>query len=165
VCSSDLVASVYYLGESVIPKVIFELGDLELTAVSKEVPLSWDSFWALLIDQVRLLQRMCEIWTRLDWGDWCVPGFLYFSGVFILRLGPVRHDFRASLVVGLGIAIILSAVGTVWAGLWDILSGDFWSVLTYMWGFMLFILAVTLVAAGLSRLVKTLLRQGKPSPV
>lgn len=164
-CGAGLVLTVYYLGESVIPKVIFELGDLELTAVSKEFPLSWDAFWTLLTDQVRLLRRMCELLPKLDWGDWCVPGFLYLSGVFILRFAPVRHDFRASLVVGFAITITLAAVGTAWGGLWDIMDGrEFWSVLTYTWGLMLLILAATLVGAGLSRLVKTLLRQGKPSP-
>ena len=163
-CGTGLGFSVYYLGESVIPKVIFELGVFD-TAVSKEFPLSWESFWVLLTDQTRLLRRMCEVWTKLDWGDWCVPGFLYFSGVFILRFGPVRHDFRASILVGIAIPILLSIVGLVWTELWDIINGDFWCVLTYLWGLMLFILAVTLVGAGLTRLIKTLLRQGKPSPV
>ena len=164
-CGVGLVISVCYLGDSVIPKVIWELGDLKHTAVSKEFPTTWDGFWVLLTDQVTLLRRMCEVWTKLDWGDWCVPGFLYFSSVFTLRLAPVRHDFRAPLVVGFAVTVLLSAVGAVWDGLWGIIEGNFWYVLTYTWGLVLFILAVTLLAAGVSRLVKTLLRQGKPSPV
>ncbi|MCK5114178.1 MAG: hypothetical protein KAR11_05385, partial [Phycisphaerae bacterium] len=80
-CGAGLVVSVHYLGENVIPKVIYELGDLELTAVSKEIPHSWDGAWVLLVDQIKLLRRMCELWGTLDWGDWCVPGFLYFSAV------------------------------------------------------------------------------------
>ena len=146
------------IGAFVSPDWIFESNLLPGT-----IPTGWDAFWNTVTYQVELLRRFCEGWTRLDWGNWPSPVFVYLSICFSVRLGPVRHDWRPTLVVTAMLLLLLAGAATLIEPLRDVVNGWLWRLLTYTWGLLLFLLVVTLIVLGIVHLARAAIGKRKPA--
>lgn len=152
-CGLALAATIKWLGRNVVQSLILTYGLLDLTSLPKELPVQWDSFWDFLIYQIDLLRRFCEMISRQDFLHGRVPVFLYLSGIFSVRLGPVRHDWRATLVVGVILVGLTSATAATVPAVDNFVASKLWFALTYVWGLLLFLLALTLILTGIAALV------------
>lgn len=116
---------------------------------------SWDALWARMENQLRLLRRTCETFARLDWLDWRVWLFVYLAMCLSVRLAPVRRDLRATLAAAVILAVMIVLIGAVTTRFDQILQAAR-PILTYVWGNLLLLLAVSLLARGLIALVRVL---------
>jgi len=148
------------LGEPVIREFVTGGGLLSTAALPKELPTSWEGLWRQIDGQVHLLRRMCETWGEVDWLNWRVPLFVYLSFCFAIRLSPVSRPMRATLAVAAAIAIVIALVGLIWRRFADLVAGDLWGLLTYVWAALLFGLVVTLLVHGVAALVRVLAGKG-----
>jgi hypothetical protein len=151
-----------WIGGGVIRSLILSGGLFDATSLPTSLPAGWDDVWDFWMYQSRLLRRLCETWAQQDWLDWRIPLFAYLSAVFAVRLAPVRHDWRAALVVAGGLVALLAGGCELFDPAREFLEGTLWSVLTYVWATMLLLLAVSLLMAGLAGLARLLLRRNRP---
>ncbi len=161
VCATALGLLGKWMGGGVIQTFITARGVLEAVSLPKALPADWNAFWDTVTYQVELLRRFCEGWTRIDWANWPTLVFVYLSICFTIRLGPVRHDWRATLVVAAVLVALLAAAGKIFEPLQDVVYGDLWCLLTYAWGLLLFLLVVTLVVMGIVHLVRVVIPRRK----
>ncbi len=161
VCGAALGLLGKWMGEGTIRAFVSSGGVFESDFLPRVIPTDWDAFWGTVMYQVELLRRFCEGWVRLDWGNWPVPVFVYLSICLSVRLGPVRHDWRATLVVAAVLLALLAAAAAVIEPLRDVVNGELWWLLTYSWGLLLFLLVVTLVVLGIVYLVRAVIGKGK----
>jgi hypothetical protein len=152
--TTAIVLLAKYLDPGVISTMAFS--DLYI-GLDRQLPTGWSDLWGMAEKQIDLLKGITATWTRLDWTDWHVPLFVYLTGALAIRLGPVRHDQRASLAVAAGIVGLAAIVGSVAEPVRDMLTGgDLWYLLTYVWSVLLFLLMVTLLMMGIVWLVRLL---------
>ena len=159
-CAAAIGASVYFLdGRAVVRDVVTDelLTEFDLTSLPKDFPTSWNAFWDLAEYQVSVVQRTLHAWSVQDWRRWQTPLLLYLTAIFAIRLGPVRHDQRSSLIVAILLIGIAAAVGAMSKPFDDLVRGDLWSLLTFLWGMVLTMLTITLVVLGIVRLVTLLI--------
>lgn len=151
-CSLSLASAIKWLGQPTVQSLVLTQGLPALTLLPKELPLQWGSFWDFLVYQIDLLRRFCEMLSRQDFLKWQTGAFLYLSGIFSVRLGPVRHDWRATIVVGVILAALSSAAATMIPAMGDFVDTTLWYAITYVWGMLLFLLALTMVLTGVAAL-------------
>jgi hypothetical protein len=116
---------------------------------------AWDGLWVRLEDQLRLLRRTCETFARLNWLNWRVPLFVYLAACLSVRLTPVRRDLRATLAAAGVLAVGIVLVGAV-STRFDQLVQPVRPILTYVWGNLLVLLAVSLLVRGVVSLARAL---------
>ncbi|MBN1553592.1 MAG: hypothetical protein JXA11_02520 [Phycisphaerae bacterium] len=148
-----LAATTKWLGRGMVHSLILPNGLLDLTSLPKEPPLQWDAFWDFLVYQIVLLRRFCEMIGKQDWLNWRVGLFVYLSAIFSVRLGPVRHDWRATLIVAVILMALLAAVAAAVPAVGEFVEGTLWYVLTYVWALLLGLLALTLILTGVAALL------------
>jgi hypothetical protein len=158
-CLAAILVLRWLLGSPVIDRFILSGGVLSTPEVARRLPGSWDGFWAIVVDQVRLLQHTCEFWTELEWLNWRVPLFVYLSICLSVRLAPAGRDLRWTLVGAAAVAAVIALVGAVSDRFTDLIR-DLWPLLTYVWAVVLFLLVVTLLIRGLIALGKVLAGKG-----
>ncbi len=153
-CGAAIGLADWLLGEPVMREFRFarELAD---PADQPAVLASWDALWGRMENQLRLLRRMCETLARLDWLNWRVPLFVYLATCLSIRLAPVRRDPRATLAAAGIVAVAIVLIGAVTTRFDQILQAVR-PVLTYVWGNLLLLLAVSLLARGLIALARVL---------
>ncbi len=159
-CSLALASAIKWLGQPVVKSLILSQGLPALTTLPKELPTSWDALWNFFVYQFHLLQRFCKMLTRQDFLQWRTGVFVYLSAVFAVRLGPVRHNWRATIVVGILLIALLAAL-TVIPAVGNFADSTLWYVLTYVWGMLLFLLALTLILVALAAAIRLFL----PAPM
>lgn len=147
-CGAGIVIAHTLLGEPVIEEFVRGGGLLRTAALPKSLPKSADVFWGQVEDHVRLLRRMSATWTEVDWLDWRVPVFVYLTVCLSIRLGPVRRSLRSTLVAVVALAGIIALLGVAWERFDDLMKGDLWSLVTYIWSLVMFLLCVTLIIRG-----------------
>ena len=145
------------LGAAVIDH--FQVGSEQL---ARALPASTGEFWDQLDGQLRLLRATSATWLELDWLDWRVPLFVYLATCLSLRVAPVRRPLRATLAAVVVLAGIIALVGLVW-GRFAGLMGYLWPLVTYLWGSLLFLLAVSLLVRGGVGLVRALIQSDTPA--
>ncbi|NBB96492.1 MAG: hypothetical protein GVY16_12245 [Planctomycetes bacterium] len=123
-----------------------------------DLPQSWDAFVDLLGYQITLVGRWFQAWGRQDWTHWHTLVFAYLGLCFTVRLGQVRHDWRAALLAEAAILGIVAALGLLSAGVDDAVKGDIWFLLNFAWATVLVLLAATLLATAIKAVVQTLRR-------
>jgi len=147
-CGLLLGLTIRWLGESFLSAFVLQYGLLEVTSLPMSLPTTWDAFWELLLDQIELLRRFCETLLRQDWLNWRAGLFVYLSGVFAVRLGPVRHDRRATLLVAAVLVALLAGAGAMVPAVDAFVRERVWHVLTYVWAMLLSLLVITLLLTG-----------------
>ncbi len=154
-CAAAILLLHKYLGRGVIDQFNATLMAKPCHVLSTALPTSWETFWDMLVEQVRLLQRSCQAWADLHWSDWHVPVFVYLSVCLGIRLAPARREVRAMLA-----SLVLVSAGIAVAGLaseeFNTLMGDIWPLLTYVWASLLLLLAATLLIRAAAALVMIL---------
>ncbi|HUS90806.1 MAG TPA: hypothetical protein VM695_03110 [Phycisphaerae bacterium] len=153
-CAGAIGLADWVLGEPVMK----EFGFVRALADPTDQPAaltSWDAFWLRMENQLKLLRRMCETFVRLDWLDWRVPLFVYLAACLSIRLAPVRRDIRATLAAVGIVAVAIVLIGTAGPGPREALE-FLRPVLTYVWGVLLLLLAVTLAIWGVVGLGRAL---------
>jgi hypothetical protein len=158
-CGICLLLAVHFLGGDIVRDMVTVhlLSCLDLTAIPQEVPTNWADLWEQLQYQVIIIQRITTCWMDQDWLIWQTPVFVYLAGAFSVRLAAVRHDARATLLVAIVLALLAGGLGAMIPAVEDAIAGDLWYVLTYVWGNLLFLLAITLAVGGLMKLARLLL--------
>jgi len=145
-CGAGIVLAHRLLGEPVMDQ--FRSAQSLVPAPQSPGALaSWAGFWQRLEEQVRLLRRMCETFARVNWLNWRATLFVYLAAALSVRLAPVGRDLRATLSAAGLVALALVAVGAVSARLETMLQPVL-PLLTYVWGSLLGLLAVTLLVRG-----------------
>ncbi|MBN1943557.1 MAG: hypothetical protein JW849_09725 [Phycisphaerae bacterium] len=152
-CGLALAATAKWIGRDMIQSLVLGGGLLEPAWLPKNPPLQWDAFWDVLAYQIRLLRGFLETLGRQNWLDWRVWLFVYLSAGLSVRLGPVRHDWRATLVVGAILVGLLAAAAAIFPAVRDFVDGTLWCVLTYVWALLLGLMAATLIVTGLAAVV------------
>jgi hypothetical protein len=148
-----LIALICWGGRDIIGDLV-SATPLSETVLPKELPVSWNDFWDQLQYQVTLLRRLIETLGDQDWLDWQVPMFVYGISVLSVRLGPVRHDQRASFAVAGAMAALLAAIASLIEPVQDMLEQQVWYTLSYIWATLLLLLAVTLLIMAMAGLVR-----------
>jgi hypothetical protein len=152
-CGAAIAGAHWLLGEPVMDR--FRSAHCLVPSVDAPSGLaSWPAFWARLEEQLRLLRRMCETLGRLDWLDWHSVLFVYLAACLSIRLAPVGRDMRASLAAAGVVALGFVLVGAV-GGL-DRIMAPVGPIVTYVWGNLLLLLAIALLARGLVAFVQVL---------
>lgn len=148
-----------YLGQAfgggVVRHFVFRFGEFTIARLPSDLPGSWEQFWYVLRYQLFLVQRLCETWGRLDWMTWQPWLFVYGMATFGVRLGPVRHDWRAEFVSAGILVVLVLILCALYAPAGETLAGGVWYLMTYLWATLLLLSACTLVvylAAGVVRL-------------
>ncbi len=151
-CGGAIGLADWLLGEPVMAEFDFaaNLADPSRQSAGLNV---WHLLWIRVDNQVRLLRETCETLARLNWLDWRVVLFVYLSACLSVRLTPVGRQLRATLVAAAIVAVTFVLVGAVTTRFDDILH-FVRPILTYVWGLLLLLLAVTLTLRGAVGLVR-----------
>ena len=155
-CVAVILLAHTLLGKPVIREFSTAGGLLSVAGLPKEPASSWDMFWEHLTQQISLLRRMCEAYGNVNWLDWRVPVFVYFSGCMAIRLCPGKRPLRPSLVAAGCLAAVIALIGLIWQEFAGLMN-DLWPLLTYIWTSLLFALTVTLMAKGAIAFVRVLM--------
>jgi hypothetical protein len=156
-CGGALLASAKLCGKEVLNGFALCDGLHSLSRLPRELPDGWGSLWDLAALQIDMIRRVLEGWASVDWTDWPVPLFVYLSAAFTVRLGPVRHDQRAMVLVALALSGLIALGGAVFPAVDDLVRGDLWYLLSYCWAVLLVLLAGTMLIRGVIALVSLLL--------
>ena len=162
-CGAGIVVAHTVLGEPVIEEFATGGGLLHVAEAPKALPTSTGAFWDHIERHVRLLRRMSGTWLELNWLDWRVPVFVYVTLCFAIRLAPVRRSLRATLTAVVALAGLIALVGVIWERFDGLMRGDLWSLVTYIWSLLLFVLCVTLILRGCLALTRALMEKEAPS--
>lgn len=158
-CGAAILLVHSLLGKPVLDQFNATRGFLESSGVPKELPDSWDAFWAQIGGQVSLLQRTLETWGQVQWSDWHVPLFVYLSICLAIRLAPVGRPVRPTLAAVVLIAVLIGLVGLTWKRFSDLMN-DLWPLVNYVWATLLMLLVLTLVLYGVLALIAVLSGKG-----
>lgn len=158
-CIGILLACHALLGEPVIREFITGNDMLGRAELPQQLPTHWDLLWEQIESQVRLLRRMSETWANVDWLDWRVPLFIYFSICLSIRLSPLNRPMRPTLAAIMALAVAIALMGMIWPRFSGLMK-DLWPLLTYIWALLLFLLIFTLWLKGVMALAHIFL--GKP---
>lgn len=154
-CGAAILALHAYLGRPVIETFSASMNNLSTKALPMSLPGSWDGFWDLMAQQVRLLQKACETYGDLHWLNWRVPLFVYLAACLSIRLAPARKEVRAMLASAVLVAGAIALAGVV-SDQFRGLMLDLWPLLTYVWASLLLLLIVTLLVRAIVAMVKLL---------
>lgn len=118
---------------------------------------------AILGEQWRLLSFFGKTIIQQDWTNWRTPVFIYLTICLAVRLGVIRHDWRAALITNAAALGVLCGLHTL--GVVDIESSlkHAWPLLTFIWAMLLGMLVLTLVIRGLVDLVRIIRKEGAAS--
>jgi hypothetical protein len=161
VCGTALAMSVLHLGGQWILcdiATIHFFGHLSLTELPRSMPTTGGAFWETLEYQIVIIRRTLYAWTQADWSIWKTPLLLYLLIAFSIRLGPVRHDPRASMLVAILLVGITAAVSAMSDSVDYMVGHNVWWVLTGVWGMLMTLLAVTLLAMAIATLIRLFVR-------
>jgi hypothetical protein len=156
-------ALVQWIGEPVVKSMAMtDIGEavghsIGLGTRLQELPESWDGFVDLLGYQFTLMGRWFRAWGEQDWANWQTPVFAYLGVCFTIRLGQVRHDWRAALLTAavlMGIVAVLGLLGTGVGGYLEGAGCEVWFLLNFLWASVL----VLLGAVGLATAIKAIIR-------
>jgi len=153
-CGAAIGLADWLLGEPVMREFRFARA-LADPAGRPAALASWDALWARMDDQLTLLRRTCETFARLDWLNWRVLLFVYLAMCLSIRLAPVQRDLRSTLAAAAILAVLIVLIGAVTTRFDRILQAAR-PILTYVWGNLLLLLALSLLARGLIALVRVL---------
>jgi hypothetical protein len=154
-CGAAILAVHAYLGKPVIETFSAAVNSMSAKALPASLPGSWDGFWELMAQQVRLLQKACETYGDLHWLNWRVPLFVYLAACLSIRLAPARKEVRAMLASAVLVAGAIALAGAL-SDRFHTLMLDLWPLVTYVWASLLFLLVVTLLVRAIVALVKVL---------
>jgi len=160
-CGAAIALADRLLGEPVMDEFGFTRALADPAGPSRALT-RWQTLWSRLDNQLRLLRRTCETFGRLDWSNWRVPLFVYLAACLSVRLAPVRRDLRATLAAAGILAALIVAVGAVSRRFEQIVE-PVRPILTYVWGTLLLLLAVSLLIRGVVGFVR-ILRGGTEAP-
>jgi len=125
----------------------------------KDLPLKFDTIWALLASQVQLMRGVCKAlgntldnWPWKNWQGWL---FQYLMICLTLRMAPNNRPLRPALA---GVAIVAGLTAAVVAALSEeaVWLENLWPLLSYTWATALLLLAMALAARGLLALIAVL---------
>ncbi|HUT02077.1 MAG TPA: hypothetical protein VM031_06455 [Phycisphaerae bacterium] len=153
-CGAAIGLADWLLGEPVMRQFDF-VRTLADPADQPAALTSWPAMWARLENQLQLLRRMCETFARVDWLNWRAALFVYLAMCLSVRLAPVRRDLRATLAAAALLAVLIVLIGALTTRFDQILRAVR-PLLTYVWGNLLLLLAVSLLARGLLGLARIL---------
>ena len=159
-CGAAIGLADWLLGEPVMQEFGFARALADPTDQAGTLG-SWDALWARVDNQVLLLRRMCETFARLDWLNWRATLFVYLAMCLSVRLAPVRRDLRPTLAAAAVVAVAVALIGVLTTRFDDVLRAVR-PILTYVWGNLLLLLVVSLLARGLVGLVRSLTGRGEP---
>ena len=161
VCGTALAMSVHYFGgQSILDDIATTrfFGHLSLTQLPREMPTTGAAFWETLEYQIVVVRRTLYAWTHADWSTWKTPLLLYLLIAFSIRLGPVRHDPRASMLVAILLVGFTAAISAMSDSVDKAVGYPVWSLLTGVWGMLMTLLAVTLLAMAIATLIRLFIR-------
>jgi len=161
VCAAALTLSVHYLGgQSILDDIATThfFGHLSLTQLPRSLPTTGTAFWETLEYQIVIVRRTLYAWTQADWSTWKTPLLLYLLIAFSIRLGPVRHDPRASMLVAILLLGFTAAISAMSDSVDNAVSYPVWSILTGVWGMLMTLLAMTLLAMAIATLIRLFIR-------
>lgn len=156
-------ALVQWIGEPVVQSMALADGletAAHLTGFGtrlQKLPESWDGFVDLLGYQFTLVGRWFQAWSEQDWLTSSTPLFAYLGVCFTVRLGQVRHDWRAALLTAAGVLGIVALLGLAGTGVGSYLEGagcEVWFLLNFLWATVLVLLAAVGVAHGVRAIVR-----------
>lgn len=153
-CGAAIGLADWLLGEPVMREFHFARS-LADPANQSAALTSWDALWLRLENQLKLLRGMCETFAGLGWPSWRTVLFIYLAMCLSIRLAPVRRDLRATLAAAAIVAVAIVLFGALTTRFDDIFQAIH-PILTYVWGNLLLLLAVTLVLRGLLGLGRVL---------
>lgn len=155
-CGLVLAAATKWIGRDVVRALT--MSHLAEGASSlPTMPWGWKAFWEFLSAQVNLLRRFLEMLAERNWLDWRVGLYVYLSAIFSVRMGAVRHDWRATFASAMLLAALTAVAGTIFPPVHSFAEGELQYLLTYIWATLLGLLAATLVLTGLAVLVQPFL--------
>ncbi len=154
-CSIALCLVTKWLGGPIMLKFAFSGG-------AGQLPTELPQGLAILGDQGRLLKFLGQTITQLDWTNWRTPVFIYLTICLAVRLGVVRHDWRAALVTNAVALGLLCGLCKIYPDIQGRLEYA-WPLLTYVWTMLLSLLAITLVIRGLVDLAHIIRKEGAAS--
>lgn len=124
----------------------------------QELPKTWDEFVDLLGYQFTLMGRWFRAWGEQDWTHWQTPVFAYLGVCFTIRLGQVRHDWRAALLTAAALMGVIALLGLLGTGVGDYLEGagcKVWFLLNFLWATVLVLLAAVGLASAIKAIIHT----------
>lgn len=121
------------------------------------VPTDMSVFWDVLKRQITLLENLANALAEQNWLDWRTPLFLYGFIILTVRLFPVRHDARASIVTAVALAGLAAAGAMLFGKIRNVLEEELWYILTFAWTILLLLLCLTLLALGIYTLIRLFL--------
>jgi hypothetical protein len=160
-----LCGLIRWIGEPVVEALlltdVWETGGhmIGLGTPLQELPASWDGFVDLLGYQFTLVGRLTRAWARQNWLTWPVPLFAYLGVCFVVRLGQVRHDWRAALAAEAAVMGVIALLGLAGTGIGDYLETGgckAWFLLSFAWATALPLLAAVLLATIIHVVIRAL---------
>ncbi|HNX27408.1 MAG TPA: hypothetical protein PKK48_08385, partial [Phycisphaerae bacterium] len=131
------------------------------STLPKTFPDSWSDIWNQMQYLCRLVQRTGDVLAGQNYSSWEMPVFVYGSATLAVRLGPVRHDLRATLAVTAVLVAAVALAGAISQDFRKFIEVDFWFMLTYIFGLLLLMLFGTLVISGVVKLVVIFANKGQ----
>jgi hypothetical protein len=161
VCGTALAMSVHYFdGQSILDDIATTrfFGHLSLTQLPRTMPTTSAAFWETMEYQIVVVRRTLYAWSQADWSTWKTPLLLYLMIAFSIRLGPVRHNPRASMLVAILLLGMTAAISAMSDSVNDAVGQEVWSILTGVWGMLMTLLALTLLAMAIATLIRLFVR-------
>ena len=127
--------------------------------VATALPTSLAAFWALLRDQVTIVEQLVNaVMTALP-GTWQIWVFLYLLVCLTVRMAPFPGTQRGSLGAILLIGLFFAVLGFVTAGSAHLISAG-WGILSLTVATLLLLLLISLVVRGGVELGKIVRNRG-----
>lgn len=139
-CGTAILLLARYLGGSII-------AEMNTTAVSGTLPTSIPAFWAMLRDQITLVESFVAAAAGADFAAWQTWVFLYLLICLTVRIAPIHGYLRGAL----GAIIILGIGAAVVARFFDVADPrvlEGWAVVNLTVATLLLLLIVSLLVRG-----------------
>ncbi|MGE0478945.1 MAG: hypothetical protein AB7Q17_00610 [Phycisphaerae bacterium] len=150
-CCAGLYLASRWLGGDVLPALAAE-GAVQ---VAQRLPSSLDETWELLRSGITLAQTMLAAVLESNLLHWQNALFLYLAVCLTVRMAPIEGNRRGTLAAILLGGLVVGVLASLAPAVREFVL-DSWPILGFAIGMLLFLLIVSLLAAGVVRLFQVL---------
>jgi hypothetical protein len=126
--------------------------------LARTLPTSVPAFWDFLRGAITLMERMLDGVLRSDLPNWSTILFLYLAICLTVRMAPFEGNRRGAIGAVLLSGLVIGLLGSLIPAVRETLaaSGPSWLILSFAVAALLFLLLISLLAAGVVGIVRIL---------
>ena len=117
-------------------------------AVEQKLPLTLGATWEMLRGSITLVENMVDAILHSNVTNWHTLLFLYLAVCLTVRMAPFEDNRRGALGAIVLAGVVIAIIGSLSAAARDFIVDSSWSILSFAVAMLLFLLLLSLLAAG-----------------